>query len=41
MSWIYIVLAVAVVVLLLNIAVVFLLRSWGTDVGPNQERHNH
>ena len=41
MSWIYIVLAVAVVVLLLNIAVVFLLRSWGTDVGPNQEPHNH
>ena len=41
MSWIYIVLAVAVVVLLLNIVVVFLLRSWGTDVGPNNESHNH
>ena len=41
MSWIYIVLAIAVVVLLLNVAVVFLLRSWGTDVGPNHESQNH
>lgn len=41
MSWTYIVLGVAIVVLLLNIAVVFLLRSWGTDVGPNHESHNH
>ncbi len=41
MSWIYIVLAIAVVVLLLNIAVVFLLRSWGTDVGTNHESQNH
>jgi hypothetical protein len=41
MSWIYIVLAIAVVVLLLNVAVVFLLRSLGTDVGPNRESQNH
>ena len=41
MSWIYIVLAIAVVVLLLNVAVVFLLRSLGTDVGPNHESQNH
>ena len=40
MSWIYIVLAIAVVVLLLNVAVVFLLRAWGSaDVGPNHENH--
>ncbi len=40
MSWIWVVLAIAVVVLLLNIAVVFLLRSWGnTDVGPNHENN--
>jgi hypothetical protein len=36
-TWPYIVLGVAIVVLLLNIAVVFLLRSWGRDVGPNRE----
>jgi len=41
MSWTYIVLGVAIVVLLLNVAVVFLLRSWGTDVGPNHESQNH
>ena len=41
MSWTYIVLGVAIVVLLLNIAVVFLLRSWGTDVRPNRESQNH
>ncbi len=42
MSWIWVVLAIAVVVLLLNVAVVFLLRSWGsTDVGPNHESQNH
>ena len=41
MSWIYIVLAIAIVVLLLNVAVVFLLRSLGTDVVPNHESQNH
>jgi len=41
MSWTYIVLGVAIVVLLLNVAVVFLLRSWGTEVGPNRESQNH
>jgi heme/copper-type cytochrome/quinol oxidase subunit 2 len=40
MSWIWVVLAIAVVVLLLNVAVVFLLRAWNTDVGPNHESHN-
>jgi hypothetical protein len=41
MSWTYIVLGVAIVVLVLNVAVVFLLRSWGTDVGPKRESQNH
>lgn len=41
MSWIYIALAVALVVLLINIVVVFLLRSWGTDVGQHSESQNH
>ncbi len=41
MNWTYIVLGIAVVVLLLNIAVVFMLRSWGTGVGSNRESQNH
>ena len=41
MSWIYIALGVAIVVLVINIAVVFLLRSWGTDVGRHSETRNH
>jgi hypothetical protein len=41
MSWTYIVVGIAIVVLLLNVAVVFLLRSWRTDVRPNRESQNH
>lgn len=41
MSWTYIVLGVAIVVLLLNVVVVLLLRSWRTEVGPNRESQNH
>jgi hypothetical protein len=41
MSWTYIVLGVAIVVLVLNIAVVFMLRSWGTGIGSNRESENH
>ena len=41
MSWIYIVLGVAIVVLLINIAIVFMLRAWHTDVGSNSESQNH
>jgi Na+-transporting methylmalonyl-CoA/oxaloacetate decarboxylase gamma subunit len=41
MSWTYIVLGVAIVVLVLNIAVVFMLRSWGTGIGSNRETENH
>jgi hypothetical protein len=41
MSWTYIVLGVAIVVLVLNIAVVFMLRGWGTEIGPNRESENH
>ena len=41
MSWLYIALGVAVVVLVINIAVVLLLRSWGTDVGHHSESQNH
>jgi hypothetical protein len=41
MSWTYIALGVAIVVLVINIAVVFLLRSTGTDVGQHSESQNH
>jgi hypothetical protein len=39
MSWMYIVLGVAIVVLLINVAIVFMLRAWHTDVGPEHENH--
>jgi Na+-transporting methylmalonyl-CoA/oxaloacetate decarboxylase gamma subunit len=41
MSWTYIVLGVAIVVLVLNIAVVLMLRSWGKGISSNRESENH